>query len=388
MNEKPPPRRLPLVPQANRWLVASAFAGFVVVICVVVISLFSGGSGQRRPLVGIVSNSNGPVVIGSPTLASQPARVGASAPSRAGATPAGPVRAGGELLGCVSSPHLCGYPDATNTGASGQLEQVPGRVTSGPGWTWQTDHINVNRAGITLSGLDINGYIEIYGSNVTIRDVRITESGDIWGIGLRHANNVTIEDTEISSPAANGSSRLEVGIKDVYGDVTGTKVLRTDIWHTSTGIQISNGVIEDSYIHDFGYNSGDHLNGISVGGGDPLPLLVKHNTVLNDHDQSDAIALFQDFGTEENKTITGNLVAGGSYSIYGGAPGSGCTKYTNSAGCYGPSSDIVITGNRFSRLYFPNGGTFGWLSGWLGTGQGNVFSGNLWDNTGKQAVAQ
>jgi hypothetical protein len=282
---------------------------------------------------------------------------------------------------CSPVPHRCGFPDATNTGvrAGITLTRVPGQRTRGPGWKWQAGRIVVYRSGVTLSRLAVSGYIDIYANNVTVNDVAVTEGGQIWGIGLNHANHVTIENSDITGPVANGPGRLEVGIKDVYGDAVGTSVLRTNISHTSTAIQISNGVIAGNYIHDFGYDLGDHLNGISVGGGDLRPLLIRHNTVLDNHDQTDAIALFQDFGTENNKTITGNLIGGGSYVLYGGGPGDGCARITNSPGCYGPSEHIIITNNRFSQLYFRRGGTFGWLAAWNGRGAGNVFSGNVWD---------
>ena len=65
-------------------------------------------------------------------------------------------------------------------------------------------------------------------------------------------------------------------------------------------------------------------------------------------DQTDAISLFEDFGVEANKLIKDNLVAGGDYSIYGGAKSGGPQSY-----------NIRIVGNRFSRKYYSNGGQFG-----------------------------
>src|SRR6266536_2825090 len=52
-------------------------------------------------------------------------------PDGPGPSGAAPVR--GE---CVTVPHACGFPDATNTGVPGgtALRSVPGQVSSGPGW--------------------------------------------------------------------------------------------------------------------------------------------------------------------------------------------------------------------------------------------------------------
>ena len=136
------------------------------------------------------------------------------------------------------------------------------------------------------------------------------------------------------------------------------QIIDNNIWHADTAIQAASGIIAGNYIHDYGYNDTggdhDHLNGISVGGGDSSPLLIQDNTILNNYGQTDAIALFQDFGNEANKTINDNLLAGGSYTIYGGGPDTSngqCGTYDGTSGCYGPSSNIVISNNIFSSLY-------------------------------------
>jgi len=77
-------------------------------------------------------------------------------------------------------------------------------------------------------------------------------------------------------------------------------------------------------------------------------LTIRGNTILNRFDQTDAIGLFQDFGVEANRLITGNLLAGGGYTIYGGA---------NER--FGKTYNIVVTNNRFSTIYFPKARSFG-----------------------------
>jgi hypothetical protein len=289
----------------------------------------------------------------------------------------------------VADPQACGFPDSTNSGvpSSVALTAVPAQRRQGPGWTWDNDHIVVTANGATLSGLNVDGWIEIDANNVTLNDLNVTVTGDWWGIGLycqeqaqKGCVGARIENTTVGGPAASGANRLEVGIKDVYGDAVGTQIIRVNIYHAGTGIQISNGTVEDSYIHDFGYNSseGDHLNGISVGGGDNRPLLIQHNTVLNNYGQTDAIALFQDFGPEVNKTISDNLLAGGGYSLYGGGP-NGCTGPATAFKC-NPSSNIVVTNNVFSKMFFGNGGFYGPVANFNPAGSGNVWSGNIWAN--------
>lgn len=199
------------------------------------------------------------------------------------------------------------------------------------------------------------------GNNATVSNDVISVSSptanDAWCVSARHVT-VTIDHV-----TCNGL------IKDIYGDGTLT-VTASNISGMSTGVQMDRGLIADNYIHDLTAPPGAHVNGTTSNGG-TSSLVIRHNTVLNSHDQTDAVSLFEDFGAQANKTITDNLLAGGGYTIYGGANAGGQ-----------PTSNIKITNNRISRIYFPNGGAFGPLAAFDASGPGNVFSGNVWDNTG------
>jgi len=278
---------------------------------------------------------------------------------------------------CAASPHLCGYPDATNTGVpSGmKLKTVgpgKGQLSSGPGWHFDSrGWVEVDGNGAVLSGLYIPYNLDINSvSNVTVKDVKVVTSGDSsFGISLRHTTNATVENSTIQG-VNTGADRLMVGVKDIYADATGTSVLDNNILRVATGVQIPEGLIEGNYIHNMGMIPGDHVNGITVNGS-TTPLTIKGNTILVHLDQTDAVSLFQDFGLEANKTIENNLLAGGSYTIYGGD------------GQYGATSGIVITGNRISTIYYPHGGTYGPVAYFTSSGTGNSWSGNTWDQNGQ-----
>jgi phage baseplate assembly protein gpV len=266
-----------------------------------------------------------------------------------------------------------GFPDASNTGvpAGTKLLSVPGQVSSGPGWYFDPrGWVEVDGNGAVLQGLSIPYNVDVSASDVTIKDDQITLDGNGFGVSLRHTSNVTVEDNDISGGDA-GSNRLMVGVKDIYGDSTGTQVLGNNIWYTSTGIQIYAGLIEGNYIHDMGYISGDHINGITANG-ETTPLTIEHNTVLVDRSQTDAIGLFEDTGVIANVTIEDNLLAGGGYTIYGGQNPGGPAAY-----------NVRITGNRISTMYYPNGGYYGYAAAFTPSGSGNVWSGNVWDRTGR-----
>ncbi|MET0447773.1 MAG: hypothetical protein ABW004_05180 [Aeromicrobium sp.] len=267
---------------------------------------------------------------------------------------------------CAADPSSCGYPDASNTGVAGDtvLRTIPGDVSEGPGWRANGTSVTIDGDGAVLEDVIVPGSINVTGDDVTIRNVRVGAEGDTWGIGLQHAANTTITQVEILSEGA----RLEVGIKDVYGDATGTEITKSDIARTATGIQTAQGLIQDNYIHDLEFRGDDHVNGTTSNGND-TPLTIRHNTVFNPLTQTDAVSLFQDFGVEANRTIDDNLLAGGGYTIYGGGDGK-----------IGTSSNIVITNNRISRIFFPQGGYYGPVTAFDAQGPGNVWSGNVWDD--------
>ena len=273
---------------------------------------------------------------------------------------------------CSNAPHLCGFPDATNSGVPAKMREtlrsVPGQVSSGPGWHYDPrGWVEVDGNGAVLKGLNIPYNVDVTASDVTIEDDVIVNTGDDFGVSIRHSHGVTVKDCDISSPYTD-SRRLMVGVKDVYGDATGIKVIGNNIWHTATGVQIVTGLIANNYIHSIGFKPGDHVNGITVDGG-TTPLTIRHNTVFVNLDQTDAISLFEDFGVEANKLVKDNLVAGGGYSIYGGAKSGGPQSY-----------NIRIIGNRFSRKYYSNGGQFG-PAAYFDSGRGDVWSSNIWDGT-------
>lgn len=272
---------------------------------------------------------------------------------------------------CFPTPSSCGFPDGSNTGpvAGTAFIKVPEQATSGNGWSWDSrGWVSVSGSNVTVNGIQTSAGIDVTGSNVTIQNCIVSQNNGDFGISLRHTTNVTVKNCRISGTNAS-SGRLMVAIKSIYGDDVNPRSLANNIWYVSTGIQYCQGVIQDNYIHDLGYQSGDHLNGTTSNSG-CNQLTIQHNTIFNNFDQTDAVSLFEDFGAQYNALITNNYVAGGGYTIYGGANAGGVVP-----------KNVQIMNNRISDHYFPNGGYWGWLAAWNGSGSGNVCSGNVLEHT-------
>ncbi len=292
---------------------------------------------------------------------------------------------------CVPDVGVCGYPDAETTGvpATAVLQEVPNQVSSGPGWTFDPrGFVRVFGSGADLTGLLIPYNVTITASNVTLQNDLITH-GIVTGsnlrghvkavpaanpgldaaITLRHAIDVTIENTTISGLEADSNS-LASGVRDVFGDATGLQILSDDFANTGTAIQASTGLIQGNYIHsEMPGANGGKTYGIEVGGG-ASTMSVNDNTILVGANHGYAIGLFSTAGAPSNKTITGNVMAGGNYVLYGGFSKGGPD-----------TSNIQVTDNRFSRFFFAGGGHFGPVAHWDPLGPGNIWSGNFWDNT-------
>jgi hypothetical protein len=277
---------------------------------------------------------------------------------------------------CAAKPSSCGYPDATNTGvpAGTTLKAVPSQLTSGPGWSYNasTSTVTVTAKGTVLSGLAITGTLQISASNVTVKNVQVTSGGN-FGISLAHTTGVTIQNSTISGQNST-AGRVSYAIDDVYGDSTGMIIKANNISNFRTAIQVSTGQVDSNYIHDPGFVAGDHTNGIYVNGG-TQSLMIWNNTIFDSMGQTDAINL--DAGTPgpsapvANKTISDNLLAGGAYTIYGGAASGS------------PTSNIVIQDNRFGQLYYAKSGLYGPAYYFNAAGTGNKWTMNIWDTTGQ-----
>jgi hypothetical protein len=320
---------------------------------------------------------NASAVTGS-AAARRPARAAAAAAasaavlamSVAGLLSAGTASAAVQL-NCTAVPSSCGYPDATNTGVQPGtvLQAVPAQVSSGPGWSYSaaTQQVNVTGNGAVLTGLSFSTRVNITGSNVTMNNDKVVTDGT-YGITTQHAASATIENCTVSGLNTT-TGRVSFAIDDLYSDATGLVIKNNNVADWRIGINVAGGQVTGNYVHDPGYISGDHTDGLYDNGG-TMPLTIAGNTILDSISEVDAIFLSSNAGQPiSGKTITGNLLGGGGYAIYAG-------------GGYNLSTNITIQGNRFSQAYYSLSGQYGPDTLYQATGTGNSWSGNIWDTTG------
>jgi|GEM_PF-2446643 len=278
---------------------------------------------------------------------------------------------------CYSSPHTCGYPDATNTG-------VPAGTTLTP-----SGSITASTNGQVIEGKDITGTVVIAADNVTIRDSRIftKSTGSTAVININNgADNFTLEDSEVGG---NGSTTNapESGVWNHYNN-PGAKMIRSYIHGSPDNWEGRVDLVKDSYMVVDAALPGSHDENIYVW---CTTVNVDHSTLINRHEQT-ATVFGDTLGCEGNSyTVTNSLLAGGGFTLYSQAAGESHSI---------PDAKTVVTGNRFARCagttkynsgsggtsctagpdtngVFPNSGYFGVGAGFNGP---TTWSGNVWDD--------
>jgi hypothetical protein len=321
-----------------------------------------------------------------PTTSTSP-RPPTSQSARPSPMPSGPVPSPTRLAKagqCASNPHACGYPDGSNTGVpeGTSLRRVPQQVRSGRGWYWDSaGWIVANKKGAVISGISVDASISVEAPDVTIKDSYVNcDSQCSFAVIIRDtstgaaadANDALIENSTITDT----SDTTGVGIE--AENVSNTQVVSDNLSGEGVGVLFTSsggGVVKDSYIHDLAYCCGYHNEDIqSTAGGN---VLIEHNTLFNDAQQTAEVRIGQDFGSQTNVTIEDNLLAGGGYAIYGGDEGDDNVS---------PATDIRVLDNRLSSLYFSHCGYYGWIVDFnTPPGAGDVASGNYWDGSGRPA---
>ena len=260
----------------------------------------------------------------------------------------------------TSPPPPGGFPDASNTGTPA-------------GTTLHACATSITAAG-TYDACQFTGDVVIRIAGVVITNSRI--DGSVAGLNESLAGAV-IRDTTIDChcPSTSDNS-TPVGVQ--YNNFTLTRVDLSDSGH---GVAMGSGVtVQDSYIHGLGGNTDAHKDGIYVGDG--TGSVIRHNNIeCNDGPAAgctSAIGLLTDFADVTYFTIDNNLLNTiGAYCFYG----SGGPQKPYS------SNHITFTNNHFGRKDQPNCGFYGPVTYFDMNAAGNVWSGNVWADTGETVPA-
>lgn len=190
------------------------------------------------------------------------------------------------------------FPDETSTG-------VPRETTLTP-----SEALDIRLAGSVISGLDIDGCVDVEADNVTIRSSRITCARPTTAVRLFDGNRgLTLEDVEI-----NGSGVVSAAVG--FSNYT---LLRVDIHDVIDGPRLgTNTTIQDSYVHRLVRAEGSHNDAVQITGGSDI--LIRHNR-LEAYDDTTAdlfnaaIMIGSSSAPVANVLIEDNYLDGGNYTV-------------------------------------------------------------------------
>lgn len=198
----------------------------------------------------------------------------------------------------VPKSRLTGWPDVSNTGVPSDTKLAPSKA------------LTIDRDGVVIESLDIDGMVNVNASNVTLRRCRIRVAS-FWVVKIQKgATGVTVEDCEIDGVGSNN---------DGSNGILGSGVFqRNNIFNVENGVTLDGGaptVIMDNYIHDLLASGSPHYDCIQIDG-NVSDVVIRHNTAINDYIQTSAVMIDNGFGPISNILVENNLLIGGAFTIY------------------------------------------------------------------------
>lgn len=229
--------------------------------------------------------------------------------------------------------------------------------------------------GQVIENMEVTGRVTILHDNVTVRDTKINGTGTYMITTDQKANgecpvNAVFEYIEIDGTLA---AENDIPIYSSCGNMSVDHAYIHEVGRTSRLTR--NMSVTNSYIFSSRTGgSGAHRGAVGTNGGSNF---IVRNNVLRCAGTgcSAAIPNYGDFSPVENFLIEHNLISTtGGYCVYGGSL---------DAKPYPDASDVRFINNHFSTEFYPTCGQFGVVTGFENGVRGNVWSGNVWHESGQ-----
>lgn len=223
----------------------------------------------------------------------------------------------------AAPPPPSSFPNAADTG-------VPSGVT-----LKQSSSLVITQAGTVISGLNVNGCVDVKAVNVVITDTRITCNRSGVVVRVWPGGSVVVSHSEIdgldAAASAIGYDNYTLDAVDIHDCVDGISLGTSD-------------VVENSYVHDLAAGDGTHNDAIqTVGGSDDV---VRGNTLeayqaSTGNYNNSAIQTGHLIEALSNVTIEDNYMDGGNYTVNAGSTstnGYPISGYVFESNVFGPNS--------------------------------------------------
>lgn len=313
------------------------------------------------PAAGQTSAAGPPASV-TPSVSIPAGAMSLSAGPKAQAAAGAGGQAAGRSSNCLPTPHLCGFPDATNTGYA----------HTGVKLSPYTGPMTITQPGTVIDSKLITGQLKIDANNVTVKRSKLLWphevcQGDCTAMYLSSDSGSLVEDVEIDGNGGACYAGIIAGGANV--------VRRVEVHGCGDYFRTDDGMtIEDSYGYDAWRGAVDgacvdatHNDGIQDTGHSHL--VLRHNTLTlptnytgcPGAEVNNVITISAEDGPPTDVAIENNLLDGAGWAI----------RLTS-------ASNVRITGNHFGR--HSDYAVFN------GQGSGYTASGNVWDDTGSAAT--
>ncbi|MFZ4516482.1 MAG: right-handed parallel beta-helix repeat-containing protein [Acidimicrobiia bacterium] len=188
-----------------------------------------------------------------------------------------------------------------------------------------SNDVEVRTAGTVIHDVRIEGSVDVYAPNVTIRRVRIT-CGAYWCIRQHEgASGLLVEDADIG-PEQTRSEADGIWAESFTGR-------RLNIHNVSDGIKAwSHVYVAESHIHALSMGVSDHSDGVQVQGGSDI--VLERNDI--EAGTNAAVFLSSDQSAVTDVVIRDNRLSNGTFTML------------VRTGPYGPPRRVQVERNRFA----------------------------------------
>ena len=288
----------------------------------------------------------------------------------AGAALAAPIKHGRDIEAANTGPSAAGYDDL-QPAEGGEIKD--GRVYPFARAIPQTaiyDGFEVKGPHVLIEGVAFTRPLDISLSQpLVMRGISVrVEPDSPWTILIRpQAAPVYVLWADIGGNPTSASHKATPSALQLRGD--NATVFRSHLSHTGDGIDISgrNITISQTLIDDLATFEGSHNDGIQLAD-TSADVRIARTKIKNANPQTSCIYVLG-----ERVTITDTFLAGGGWTLYGGAN-------NNGHGGKG-ASNVAVNNTIFGRDFFPKSGYFGPVTYWdHKTALGNAWSGNSFEN--------
>ncbi|MBK7863417.1 MAG: hypothetical protein IPJ65_33410 [Archangiaceae bacterium] len=220
--------------------------------------------------------------------------------------------------------------------------------------------LTITQDGKVLEALEITGCVSVEAAHVVLRNLRI-KPGSCTDSPLQlDGSDTLVEDVEIDGTGHAGSA---------YGITGSGAVLRRLHLHgTATGIRVRGDhvTLEHSLLHEF---NGSNQSTFVTSGDSHLTL--RHDVLEVPGNGDAVVTLYSQDAAITDVLLEANQINGAGWSVTLGGDVPAL-----------PTSNIRVLRNRFGRKFHAQCGSYGPVTSFDGSRPGNVWEGNVWDDTG------